>query len=171
MLVAEQISGGGHERGIRSGTLNTPGIVGFGAAAAICQEEMPAEGARIRQLRDRLDRQLCQNLEQIRVNGSMEHRLPNNLNVSFSDLDGDALLMAIDDVALSSGAACTSADRAPSHVLRALGVDEELARASLRFGLGRWTTEAEIDYVAKKVTDVVQHLRKISPLQTTYAES
>jgi len=118
-----------------------------------------------------LDRQLRQNLEQIRVNGSMEHRLPNNLNLSFSDLDGDALLMAIDDVALSSGAACTSADRAPSHVLRALGVDEELARASLRFGLGRWTTEAEIDYVAKKVTDVVQHLRKISPLQTTYPES
>ncbi len=171
VLVAEQISGGGHERGIRSGTLNTPGIVGFGAAAAICREEMPAEGARIRQLRDRLDGQLRENLEQIRVNGSMEHRLPNNLNVSFSDLDGDALLMAIDDVALSSGAACTSADRAPSHVLRALGVDEELARASLRFGLGRWTTEAEIDYVAKKVTDVVRHLRKISPLQPTYAES
>jgi cysteine desulfurase len=169
--LAEQISGGGHERGIRSGTLNTPGIVGFGEAAAICREEMPAEGARIRQLRDRLDRQLRKNLEQIRVNGSMEHRLPNNLNVSFSDLDGDALLMAIDDVALSSGAACTSADRAPSHVLRALGVDEELARASLRFGLGRWTTEAEIDYVAKKVTDIVRHLRKISPLQPTYAES
>ena len=171
VLVAEQISGGGHERGIRSGTLNTPGIVGFGAAAAICREEMPAEGARIRQLRDRLDRQLRQNLEQIRVNGSMEHRLPNNLNVSFSDLDGDALLMAIDDVALSSGAACTSGDRAPSHVLRALGLGDELSRASLRFGLGRWTTEAEIDYVAKKVTDVVQHLRKLSPLQPLYAEA
>ena len=114
--MAEQISGGGHERGIRSGTLNTPGIVGFGAAAAICREEMPAEGARIRQLRDRLDRQLRQNLEQIRVNGSMEHRLPNNLNVSFSDLDGDALLMAIDDVALSSGAAYV---RRPCAVTRA----------------------------------------------------
>ena len=171
VLVAEQISGGGHERAIRSGTLNTPGIVGFGAAAAICRDEMPAEGTRIRQLRDRLDRQLRENLEQIRVNGSMEHRLPNNLNVSFSGLDGDALLMAIDDVALSSGAACTSGDRAPSHVLRALGLGDELARASLRFGLGRWTTEAEIDYVAKKVTDVVRHLRKISPLQPTYAES
>jgi cysteine desulfurase len=162
VLVAEQTSGGGHERGIRSGTLNTPGIVGFGAAAAICREEMGAESARIRQLRDRLNRQLRENLEGIRVNGSMEHRLPNNLNVSFSDLDGDALLMAIDDVALSSGAACTSADRAPSHVLRALGLDDELARASLRFGLGRWTTEAEIDYVAKKVTDVVHYLRKLS---------
>jgi cysteine desulfurase len=170
VLVAEQISGGGHERGIRSGTLNTPGIVGFGAAAAICREEMAAESARIRQLRDRLDRQLRENLKGIRVNGSMEHRLPNNLNVSFSNLDADELLMAIDDVALSSGAACTSADRAPSHVLRALGLDDELARASLRFGLGRWTTEAEIDYVAKKVTDVVQHLRKISPLQPLYVE-
>jgi len=171
VLVAEQTSGGGHERGIRSGTLNTPGIVGFGAAAAICREEMAAESARIRQLRDRLNRQLRENLEGIRVNGSMEHRLPNNLNVSFSDLDGDALLMAIDDVALSSGAACTSADRAPSHVLRALGLDDELARASLRFGLGRWTTEAEIDYVAKKVTDVVHYLRKLSPLQPLYAEA
>jgi cysteine desulfurase len=170
VMVAEQISGGGHERGIRSGTLNTPGIVGFGAAAAICRAEMPGESARIRQLRDRLDRQLRENLEGVRVNGSIEQRLPNNLNVSFSDLDGDALLMAIDDVALSSGAACTSADRAPSHVLRALGLDEELARASLRFGLGRWTTEAEIDYVAKKVTDVVRHLRKSSPLQPAYAE-
>jgi cysteine desulfurase len=170
VLVAEQISGGGHERGIRSGTLNTPGIVGFGAAAALCREEMAAESARIRQLRDRLDRQLRENLEGIRVNGSMEHRLPNNLNVSFSNIDGDELLMAIDDVALSSGAACTSADRAPSHVLRALGLDGELARASLRFGLGRWTTEAEIDYVAKKVTEVVQHLRKTSPLQPLYVE-
>ena len=124
----------------------------------------------MRQLRDRLDRLLRENLEGIRVNGSLEHRLPNNLNVSFSNLDGDELLMAIDDVALSSGAACTSAERAPSHVLSALGLDDELARASLRFGLGRWTTEAEIDYVAKKVTDVVQHLRKISPRQPMYAE-
>ena len=170
VLLAEQISGGGHERGIRSGTLNTPGIVGFGAAAAICREEMAAESARIRQLRDRLDRQLREHLEGVRVNGSMEHRLPNNLNITFSNLDGDELLMAIDDVALSSGAACTSADRAPSHVLRALGLDDELARASLRFGLGRWTTEAEIDYVAEKVTEVVQHLRKTSPLQPLYAE-
>jgi cysteine desulfurase len=170
VLVAEQISGGGHERGIRSGTLNTPGIVGFGAAAAICREEIPAEAARTRQLRDRLDRQLRESIEGIRVNGSMEHRLPNNLNVSFSNLDGDELLMAIDDVALSSGAACTSADRAPSHVLTALGLDDELSRASLRFGLGRWTTEDEIDYVAKKVTDVVQRLRKLSPLQPLYVE-
>jgi cysteine desulfurase len=170
VLLTEQISGGGHERGLRSGTLNTPGIVGFGAAAAICREEMAAESARIRQLRDRLDRLLRESLVGMRVNGSMEHRLPSNLNVSFFDVDGDALLMAIDDVALSSGAACTSADRAPSHVLRSLGLDEELARASLRFGLGRWTTEAEIDYVAKKVTNVVRHLRKISPLQPLYAE-
>jgi cysteine desulfurase len=166
VIVTEQISGGGHERGIRSGTLNTPGIVGFGAAAAICRTEMAAESERIGTLRDRLQCQLHENLDDIQVNGSTEHRLPNNLNVSFADLDGDELLMAIDDVAVSSGAACTSADRASSHVLKALGLDDDLARASVRFGLGRWTTAAEIDYVAKKVTNVVRHLRKTSAVQT-----
>jgi cysteine desulfurase len=165
VIVAEQISGGGHERGMRSGTLNTPGIVGFGAAAALCRAEMSAESERIGTLRDRLHRKLRENLDDIQVNGSTEHRLPNNLNISFAHLDGDELLMAIDDVAVSSGAACTSADRAPSYVLKALDLDDELARASVRFGLGRWTTEAEIDYVVKKVTDVVRHLRKTSPVQ------
>ena len=167
VVLTEQINGGGHERGMRSGTLNIPGIVGFGAAAAICRAEMAAETERIRALRDRLHRQLRENLDAIQVNGSTEHRLSNNLNVSFAHLDGDELLMAIDDVAISSGAACTSADRAPSHVLRALGLDDDLARASVRFGLGRWTTEAEIDYVAGKITDVVRYLRKTSAVQPT----
>jgi cysteine desulfurase len=169
--LAEQISGGGHERGLRSGTLNVPGAVGFGRAAAICTAEMPAESERLRLLRNRLNDRLHQNLGDIQVNGSMAHRLPNNLHVSFAHLEGESLLMAIDDVALSSGAACTSASHDPSHVLRALGVDDELSRASLRFGLGRWTTEAEIDYVAEKVTNVVRRLREMSPLQAGDVEA
>ncbi|HEY5617454.1 MAG TPA: IscS subfamily cysteine desulfurase [Vicinamibacterales bacterium] len=168
--MVEQISGGGHERGMRSGTLNVPGIVGFGAAAAICKAEMPAESERVRLLRDRLNEKLHQSLEDIHVNGTMAHRLPNNLNVSFAHLEGESLLMAIDDIALASGAACTSASREASYVLKALGIDDDLARASLRFGLGRWTTEAEIDYVAKKVTDIVRRLREMSPSRMACAE-
>ncbi|MGH9257926.1 MAG: IscS subfamily cysteine desulfurase [Vicinamibacterales bacterium] len=164
--LTEQISGGGHERGMRSGTLNVPGIVGLGRAAAICKAEMPAESRRVGGLRDLLNESLHRTLEDIQVNGSMEHRLPNNLNVGFRGLEGESLLMAIDDVAISSGAACTSANREPSHVLKALGLDDDLARASVRFGLGRWTTEAEIGYVAEKVTDVVRGLREMSPLRT-----
>ena len=163
--LTEQINGGGHERGLRSGTLNVPGIVGFGAAATICKAEMAAESERLFALRNRLNDQLHRNIDDIQVNGSMRHRLPHNLNVSFERLDGDSLLMAVDDIALSSGAACTSAGREPSHVLTALGLDDELVRASLRFGLGRWTTELEIDAVVSKLSATVRHLREISPLR------
>jgi cysteine desulfurase len=169
--VTEQISGGGHERGVRSGTLNVPGIVGFGAAAAICRTEMAVESERMLALRNRLYEQLHRSVDGMRVNGSMQHRLPNNLNVSFERLDGESLLMAIDDIALSSGAACTSAGREPSHVITALGLNDDLVRASLRFGLGRWTTEEEVDYVAAKLTRTVRHLRETAPLRPQPVES
>jgi cysteine desulfurase len=164
VLLTEQLSGGGHERGIRSGTLNVPGIVGLGAAAALCATHMRDEASRIGSLRDRLWDRL-RHLADVRVNGSMGHRLPNNLNVSFAGVEGESLLMALDDIAVSTGAACTSASREPSHVLCALGVSDELARASVRFGLGRWTTEAEIDYAAEKVQRVVGRLREMSSAQ------
>ena len=162
--IAGQIHGGGHERGLRSGTLNVPGIVGFGAAAALCQVDMAAEGARTRQLRDRLLEALRRNLDEVFVNGSLEHRLPHNLNVSFAGLEGEALLMAVDDIAVSSGSACTSASTEPSSVLKALGLPDDLARASIRFGLGRSTTTEEIDYVSGKITSIVRRLREMSPL-------
>ena len=162
VILTEQISGGGHERGIRSGTLNVPGIVGLGTAAALCATQMRDEAIRIGALRDRLWNHL-RRLDDVQVNGSMSHRLPNNLNVSFAGVEGESLLMALDDIAVSTGAACTSTSREPSHVLRALGISEELARASVRFGLGRWTTEAEIDYAAEKVQRVVGRLREMSP--------
>ena len=164
VLLAEQISGGGHERGMRSGTLNVPGIVGFGEAAAICKAEMAQEGERLRTLRDRLNEKLHQNLDGIYVNGSMEHRLPHNLNISFAWVEGESLLMGINDVAVSSGSACTSASLEPSYVLRALGAGDDLAHSSIRFGLGRWTTEAEVDHVVEKLTTVVRRLREMSPL-------
>ena len=163
VLLAPIIDGGGHERGLRSGTLNVPGIAGFGRAAELCGLEMAAEGARLRQLRDRLNERLHAGLDDIRVNGSMEHRLPHNLNVSFAYVEGEALLMGINDVAVSSGSACTSASREPSHVLKALGAGDDLAHSSIRFGLGRWTTEEEVDYVADKITQVVTRLRDMSP--------
>ena len=163
VLLAPIIDGGGHERGLRSGTLNVPGIAGFGRAAEVCGLEMAAEGARLRQLRDRLNERLHAALDDIRVNGSMEHRLPHNLNVSFAYVEGEALLMGINDVAVSSGSACTSASREPSHVLKALGAGDDLAHSSIRFGLGRWTTEEEVDYVADKITQVVTRLRDMSP--------
>ena len=162
--IAGQIHGGAHERGLRSGTLNVPGIVGFGAAAALCQAEMAAEGARTRQLRDRLLDALRRDLDEVFVNGSLEHRLPHNLNVSFAGLEGEALLMAVDDIAVSSGSACTSASKEPSYVLKALGLADDLARASIRFGLGRSTTTEEIDYVSAKITSIVRRLREMSPL-------
>jgi len=164
VAVEAQIHGGGHERGLRSGTLNVPGIVGFGRAAALCQAEMNAEGARTRELRDRLLDMLRRNLDAVFVNGSMEHRLPNSLNVSFAGLEGEALLMAIDDIALSSGSACTSASREPSYVLQALGVPDDLSRASIRVGVGRFTTMSEISYAADKITSIVRRLREMSPL-------
>jgi cysteine desulfurase len=164
VLLAEQINGGGHERGMRSGTLNVTGIVGLGAAAAIAQAEMATEGERLRMLRDRLNKKLHANLDELYINGSMEHRLPHNLNVSFAYVEGESLLMGINDVAVSSGSACTSASLEPSYVLKALGAGDDLAHSSIRFGLGRWTTEEEVDYVVEKLTTVVRRLREMSPL-------
>lgn len=157
--LAPMMHGGGHERGLRSGTLNVPAIVGFGAAAAICAREMPAEGARLAALRDRLLAGLRAAIDDVQVNGSLSARLPHNLNVAFPGLDGAALLMAMTDLAVSSGAACSSASAEPSHVLRALGLSDDLAKASLRFGLGRWNTDAEIDIAAARVADIVRGLR------------
>jgi len=164
VLLAEQISGGGHERGMRSGTLNVPGIVGLGKAAAIAQAEMATEGERLRMLRDRLNKKLHANLDELYINGSMEFRLPHNLNVSFAYVEGESLLMGINDVAVSSGSACTSASLEPSYVLKALGAGDDLAHSSIRFGLGRWSTEEEVDYVVEKLTTVVRRLREMSPL-------
>jgi cysteine desulfurase len=164
VLLAEQISGGGHERGMRSGTLNVPGIVGLGKAAAIAQADMATEGERLRTLRDRLNKKLHANLDELYINGSMEFRLPHNLNVSFAYVEGESLLMGINDVAVSSGSACTSASLEPSYVLKALGAGDDLAHSSIRFGLGRWTTEEEVDYVVEKLTTVVRRLREMSPL-------
>ncbi len=164
VLLAEQISGGGHERGMRSGTLNVPGIVGLGKAAAIAKAEMASEGERLRVLRDRLNAGLHQKLDEIYINGSMEHRLPHSLNVSFAYVEGESLLMGISDVAVSSGSACTSASLEPSYVLKALGAGDDLAHSSIRFGLGRFTTEEEVDYVVDRLTTVVRRLREMSPL-------
>jgi cysteine desulfurase len=158
------IDGGGHERGMRSGTLNVPGIVGLGAACEIAQREMAEEAVRLRKLRDRLRAGLEAKLDEVFINGSMEHRLPNNLNMSFAYVEGESLLMGINDIAVSSGSACTSATLEPSYVLKALGVGEDLAHTSIRFGLGRFNTEEEVDYVTDKMVTVVKKLRELSPL-------
>ena len=161
------IHGGGHERGMRSGTLAVHQIVGFGKAAEVARLELEGGGdgiARVRALRDRLWDGLRAELDHLYVNGDPEHRLPNNLNVSFAFVEGEAMMMAIRDVAVSSGSACTSASLEPSYVLRALGVDEELAHTSIRFGVGRFNTEEEIDYVIELVTRKVKQLREMSPL-------
>jgi len=162
--LAPMIDGGGHERGLRSGTLNVPGIVGLGKASEICQKEMTEESERLRRLRDKLNDAITSRLDDTFLNGSMAHRLPNNLNLSFVGVEGDALLMGINDVAVSSGSACTTATLEPSHVLRALGVPEDLAHSSIRFGLGRFNTEEEVDYVANRVVETVKRLRELSPL-------
>ncbi len=162
--IAPLIDGGGHERGMRSGTLNVAGIVGFGAAAEIAKNEMAAEAQRVGALRDRLWAGLQKNLDLLTVNGSSEHRLPGNLNVSFAYVEGEAMMMAIKDVAVSSGSACTSASLEPSYVLRALGVEEDMAHSSIRFGLGRFSTEEEVDFVIALVTRAVKKLRDMSPL-------
>ena len=159
MQLTPLADGGGHERGLRPGTLNVPGIVGFGRAADVAQTEMPAESARLATLRDRLFARLQQALPGVGLNGGISDRLPHNLSVSFSGVDGEAILMAVDDVALSSGSACTSGTVEPSHVLKACGIPDELALASIRFGLGRYTTEEEVDYAADKVASVITHLR------------
>src|SRR5256885_109190 len=164
VLLAPLIDGGGHERGMRSGTLNVPGIVGFGKAAELCRLEMASDAERLRALRERLNERLHKGLDEIYINGSTAHRLPHNLNISFAYVEGESLLMGINDVAVSSGSACTSASLEPSYVLKALGAGDDLAHSSIRFWLGRWTTEEEVDYVADKLTRVVSRLREMSPL-------
>jgi cysteine desulfurase len=157
------IDGGGHEHGMRSGTLNVPGIVGLGKACAIASEEMPKEACHLAGLRNRLRDKIMSGVDGVYINGSMEHRLPGNLNLSFAHVDGEALLVGLSDVvAVSSGAACTSAKLDPSYVLKALGIEDELAQSSIRFGLGRFNTEAEVDYVADRVVETVQRLRELS---------
>ncbi|HIJ82901.1 MAG: cysteine desulfurase IscS [Magnetococcales bacterium] len=156
--------GGGHERGMRSGTLPTPLIVGLGEASALCTREMVAENARILALRQRMEQGIMQQLTHVSINGDTLHRLAGNLNISFAYVEGESMMMAIKDIAVSSGSACTSASLEPSYVLRALGVNEELAHTSIRFGLGRFTTEAEVDYAVRIVVDAVNRLREMSPL-------
>ena len=162
--ITEQINGGGHERGMRSGTLNVPGIVGLGKACEIAGEEMAAETARLTELRDYLKAKFEKALDYIHVNGNMDHHLPGNLNMSFVHVEGESLLMGINDIAVSSGSACTSATLEPSYVLKALGLGDDVAHSSIRFGLGRFNNKAEVDYVSDKVITVVQHLREMSPL-------
>ncbi len=162
--LSAMIDGGGHERGMRSGTLNVPGIVGLGRACELSQKEMAEESERLRRLRDKLKDAITNGLEGTSINGSMDHRLPGNLNLSFAGVEGDALLMGINDVAVSSGSACTSATLEPSYVLRALGVLEDLAHSSIRFGIGRFNTDEEIEYAAARVIETVKRLRELSPL-------
>jgi len=158
------LDGGGHEGGLRSGTLNVPGIVGFGAACEVAHKEMADEAARIGKLRDRLWEGLRRDLDHLTLNGHPDRRLPGNLNVGFKFVESESLILSLGDIAVSSGAACTTAKVEPSHVLKALGLPEDVARASVRFGLGRTTTEQEIDVVIQRVVDAVRRLRKMSPL-------
>jgi cysteine desulfurase len=162
--ISAIIDGGGHERGMRSGTLNVPGIVGLGKACAIATEEMPKEACHLAGLRNRLRDRIMGRLDEVYINGSMDHRLPGNLNISFAYVEGESLLMGINDIAVSSGSACTSATLEPSYVLKALGAGDDLAHSSIRFGLGRFNTEAEVDYVADRVVETVTRLRELSPL-------
>jgi cysteine desulfurase len=162
--LAAIIDGGGHERGMRSGTLNVPGIVGLGKACELCQQEMAKESKELRRLREKLTHSIMSRLDETFINGSMEHRLPHNINISFAYVEGESLLMGINDIAVSSGSACTSATLEPSYVLKALGVGEDLAHTSIRFGIGRFNTEEEVDYVADRVVDTVTRLRELSPL-------
>jgi len=162
--LTPQMDGGGHERGMRSGTLNVPGIVGLGAACEISGKEMVDEAQRLIQLRSQLQAGLFERLDEIYVNGHPTERLPGNLNVSFAYVEGESLLMGINDIAVSSGSACTSATLEPSYVIRALGIDDELAHSSIRFGLGRFNTLEEVDYVTDRVSKEVKRLREMSPL-------
>jgi cysteine desulfurase len=168
--LAPVIFGGGHERGIRSGTLNVPGIVGFGEACALCMKEMPSEIERQVGLRNRLWNGLQAELDELYLNGHPTDRLPGNLNVSFAYVEGESLIMGIKDIAVSSGSACTSASLEPSYVLKALGVKEDLAHTSIRFGLGRFTTEEEVDFTVKCLTREVKRLRELSPLYEMFKE-
>jgi cysteine desulfurase len=168
--VTAQMDGGGHERGMRSGTLNVPGIVGFGKACEICRTEMEEETKRVSALRDKLETALMKT-EEAYINGSTQHRLPHVTNISFKYVEGEGLLMGFNkDIAVSSGSACTSASLEPSYVLKALGLGDDLAHSSLRFGLGRFTTEDQIDYTVEAVTKTVNKLREMSPLWEMYKE-
>ena len=168
--VTAQMDGGGHERGMRSGTLNVPGIVGFGKAAEIARLEMAQDAARLSALRDRLEQGLCQ-LEETYINGSREHRMPHVTNISFKHVEGEGLMMTFNQqIALSSGSACTSASLEPSYVLVALGLGDDLAHSSLRFSLGRFTTEEDVDYTIEAVSKGVNHMRELSPIWEMYKE-
>lgn len=168
--VTAQIDGGGHERGMRSGTMNVPGIVGFGKACELCMNEMEAEAARLSKMRDRLEQGLLE-LEEAYVNGSVEHRLPHVSNISFKYVEGEGLMMGFNkNIALSSGSACTSASLEPSYVLKALGLGDDLAHSSLRFGLGRFTTDEQIDYTVNAIKETVTKLREMSPLWEMYKD-
>ncbi|MDP3089299.1 MAG: IscS subfamily cysteine desulfurase [Nitrospira sp.] len=162
--IAAQMDGGGHERGMRSGTLPVPMIVGFGKACELCEQEMATESVRLAAMRDRLQAGIMKEIDEAYLNGHPTQRLPHNLNISFAYVEGESLLMGMKDIALSSGSACTSATLEPSYVLRALGVGVELAHSSIRFGLGRFNTDEEIDYTIKKVIEIVTKLREMSPL-------
>ncbi len=168
--VTAQMDGGGHERGMRSGTLNVPGIVGFGKACELCMQEMESDTQRISKMRDHLEKELLK-LEEAYVNGSREHRLPHVANISFKHVEGEGLLMGFNkNIALSSGSACTSASLEPSYVLKALGLGDDLAHSSLRFGLGRFTTDEQIEYTIKAISETVLKLREMSPLWEMYKE-
>nr|MBI3613764.1 IscS subfamily cysteine desulfurase [Nitrospirota bacterium] len=162
--LVPQIDGGGHERGMRPGTLPVPLIIGFGKACELCEQEMPVESKRIAAMRDRLQAQIMKTLDECYLNGHPTERLPHNLNISFAYVEGEALLMGVKEIALSSGSACTSATLEPSYVLRALGVGSDLAHSSIRFGLGRFTTDEEVDYTGKRMVEAVRRLREMSPL-------
>jgi len=162
--LAPMIYGGGHERGMRSGTLPVPLIVGFGKACEICMQVMPEESKRMIDLRERLKEGILQKLDEVYLNGHPTKRLPNNLNLSFAYVEGESVLMGLKEIAVSSGSACTSATLEPSYVIRALGVGSDLAHSSIRFGLGRFNTEEEVDYVIKRVVETIQKLREMSPL-------
>ena len=168
--VTAQMDGGGHERGMRSGTLNVPGIVGMGKACELCMQDMEADTKRISKMRDKLETALML-LEEAYINGSIEHRLPHVTNISFKHVEGEGLLMGFNkNIALSSGSACTSASLEPSYVLKALGLGDDLAHSSLRFGLGRFTTDEQIDYTVKAISETVIKLREMSPLWEMYKE-
>jgi cysteine desulfurase len=167
--VTAQMDGGGHERGMRSGTLNVPGIVGLGKACELCRLEMDSEAIRLSALRDKLESALTV-MEESYVNGNVQHRLPHVANISFKYVEGEGLMMAMKDLAVSSGSACTSASLEPSYVLKSLGLSDDLAHSSIRFGLGRFTTEAEVDYAIENTKKAVNHLRDLSPLWEMFKE-
>ena len=169
--VTAQIDGGGHERGMRSGTLNVPGIVGFGKAAEVAKQDMTKDNERLAKLRDRLEKTLSERLEEVYVNGSKEHRMPHVTNISFKHVEGEGLMMTFNqNIAVSSGSACTSASLEPSYVLIALGLGDDLAHSSIRFSLGRFTTEEDIDYTIEKMVEGVTHMRNLSPIWEMYKE-